>query len=64
MRRIVWMFLLLGAYLWVITSGNDQILLEKGKTVYEAIVTWLDGADVDYQTKKAKETIKRHRRWD
>lgn len=64
MRRLVWMFLFFGAYLWVITSGNDQILLEKGKAVYEAIVTWFDGADIDYQTKKTKQVLKKHRRWD
>ena len=58
------MFLLFAGYLWVVTSGNDQMLLEKGKAVYKAVVAWFDGADVDYQTKKSKEVIKRHRRWD
>ena len=64
MKRIVWMVLFLGAYIWVVSSEHDQVLLEKGKALYEAIVKWFEGADVDYQVKKSKELVKKHRRWD
>jgi hypothetical protein len=64
MRRLIWAILFLGAYFWLVTSGNDALVLEKGKAVYEAIVAWLDGADIDYQTKRDKDVVKRHRRWD
>lgn len=55
---------LFGAYIWVITSGNDQMVLEKGKEIYKAMVTWFDGAEIDYQLKKDKVKKHRHRRWD
>ena len=56
------MILLFGAYIWVVTSGNDEMLLEKGKQIYKAIVVWLDGADIDFQLKK-DHSKKRSRRW-
>jgi hypothetical protein len=63
MRRLVWIALLLGGYFWVVTSGNDQTLLRRGKQIYEAVVAWLDDAEIDCQLKKGKEK-KRLRRWD
>ncbi|MBU6382932.1 MAG: hypothetical protein KGQ49_04425 [Verrucomicrobia bacterium] len=68
MRRILWMIFFFGAYLWVMTSGRDRMLLEQGKQLYQTIVAWLDDADVDFQThskpNKAKEKIKKRKRWD
>jgi hypothetical protein len=63
MRRLFWISFLLGAYFWIVTSGNDQAVLEKGKKIYETVVAWFDDADIDYQLKKGK-SQKRHRRWD
>lgn len=63
MRRLFWIALLLGGYFWVVTSGNDHLLLSKGKQIYEALVAWFDDAEIDGQFKKSKEK-KRLRRWD
>lgn len=60
MRRLLWMILLLGGYFWVMTSGNDQALLEKGKWLYETVIAWFDDADVDFQLKPHKS--KKHTR--
>jgi hypothetical protein len=66
MRRLIWMVILFGGYLWLMTSGNDRIVIEKAKEAYQAIVAWLDGADIDYQTKnhKSSSSSKKPRRWD
>ena len=67
MRKLLWMILLFGAYVWAITSGHDHAILEKGKWAYETLVAWFDDADLDFQVSqvKQKEKVrKRHRRWD
>lgn len=66
MRKLLWMVFLFGAYVWVMTSGHDQLVIDQGKNIYRAVVTWLDDADVDFQIsgKKPKKTKKRSRRWD
>lgn len=68
MRRLLWMIFLFGAYMWLMTSGHDRMLFDQGKNIYQAIVAWLDDAEVDYQMQKhpkAKEKAKkRSRRWD
>lgn len=63
MRRLFYMTLLLGAYLWVLTSGKDEFLLARGKALYETVSKWLDGADADFQLKDLN-TKKKSRRWD
>jgi len=62
MRRLFWMIILLGGYLWVLTSGHDQFLYNRGKAAYETIAKWLDGADADFQLQK--NSRKKNRRWD
>jgi hypothetical protein len=62
MRKILWMIFLFGAYIWTVTSGNDQAMLEKGKFLYKALVAWFDDADLDFQVKKEK-ARKKSRRW-
>jgi predicted ATP-grasp superfamily ATP-dependent carboligase len=56
------MGLLLGGYFWAVTSGNDQFILKKGKWVYEALVSWFEDADLDFQLKK-DQNKKNSRRW-
>ena len=62
------MIVLFGAYVWVMTSGNDRMVLQYGKSIYQAVVAWLDDAEIDYQVKpnKTKKAVakKRSRRWD
>jgi hypothetical protein len=57
------MVICLGAYLWVLTSGKDQFILDQGKVLYQSAVKWLDGADADFQLKDIK-SKKKSRRWD
>lgn len=69
MRRILWLMILFGAYVWMMTSGNDRTVLKYGKSLYESVVAWLDDAEIDYQTKpnsskKKPVPKKRSRRWD
>jgi len=62
MRRLLWIIILLGGYVWIVTSGHDKALLEKGKWAYDALVSWFDDADIDYQLKSEK-SKKHSRRW-
>lgn len=64
MRKLLWMILLFGAYVWAMTSGHDRFILEQGRTIYQAVVTWFDDADVDFQLQPNKKIKKRSRRWD
>ena len=63
MRRIFWLTVSLGAYFWILTSGNDQFLLNRGKMLYQTVVNWLEEADADFQLKEIK-SKKKSRRWD
>ena len=59
------MILFFGMYVWVMTSGHEQMVIRHGKTIYQALVSWFDDADVDFQMKPNKKTVKkRSRRWD
>jgi hypothetical protein len=63
MRKLLWMILCLGAYLWLVTSGHDEFVLRQGQAVYEAFISWFDDAEMDFQLKKEK-VKKKGRRWD
>jgi hypothetical protein len=54
---------MVGAYLWVLTSGRDQFLVQKAKAVYEFVYNWVEDADADFQLKNTK-SKKKSRRWD
>lgn len=64
MRKILWMALFFFAYLWLMTSGHDHFVMEQGKTLYRAFVSWFDDAEVDFQMKQGKKNQKKSRRWD
>ncbi len=66
MRKVLWMLLFFGAYVWVMTSGHDRFLFEQGKSAFQALVSWFDDAEVDFQVKHKKlaKDKKRHRRWE
>ncbi len=66
MRKIFWMLILFGAYIWSMTSGHDRMIIDQGKNLYTALVSWLDDADVDFQVKpkKTPKVKKKSRRWD
>lgn len=63
MRKLLWIFMAIGGYIWLVTSGNDEWALNQGKAFYRAVVAWFDDAEVDFQMKKSKPK-KRERRWD
>lgn len=59
------MIVLFGAYVWTMTSGHEQLVMEKGRWAYNALVAWFDDAEVDFQVKqKHKSSKKKTRRWD
>lgn len=64
MRKLLWMILLFGVYVWVMTSGHDRMVLEQGKNLYNALISWFDDAEVDFQLKEKQKEKKRSRRWD
>lgn len=73
MRRLFWLALILGGYVWVVTSGREEALFRKGKAVYRYLERWLADAEPDFQlevpVEKWKERQeeapkKKHRRWD
>ena len=63
MRRLFWLMIMVGAYLWILTSGRDQFLVQKAKAVYEFVYNWIEDADADFQLKNTKPK-KKSRRWD
>ena len=63
MTKILWMILFFAAYVWVISSGREQMVLEQGKNICQALVAWFDDAEIDFQT-KPKGAKKKSRRWD
>lgn len=66
MRKLLWTILLFAAYVWVMSSGHDQIIMRQGKYLYNALVSWFDDAEVDFQVKhtKVSKHKKKSRRWD
>lgn len=55
--------MLIGGYVWLITSGRDEFVLDQAKVVYQALVSWFDDAQVDFQLKNDTNK-KKSRRWD
>lgn len=61
MRRLLWVIFLFSAYIWVVTSGQEELFLNRGKAIYKAIAAWLEDADIDYHLKADKK--KSRPRW-
>jgi len=66
MRRLFWLIVILGGYVWMVTTENEPFVLEKGKALYQIISNWFSDADVDFQMKKKEASKNRYRprRWD
>jgi hypothetical protein len=67
MRKLLWLCLFFGAYVWMVTTGNEQFVLERGRVVYKMIADWFKDADLDFHVKQKKMSQvkkERHRRWD
>jgi len=66
MNKMLWIVLLLGAYIWIVSTGHEQFVLDQSKRVYHFVATWLSDAKVDFQVeqKPIPAKKKRPRRWD
>jgi hypothetical protein len=73
MRRLFWLLLILGGYVWVVTTGREAGLLRKGKALYRYVQEWLADAESDFQLEAPVEkwnesqeeaAKKKQRRWD
>lgn len=64
MRKILWMIVLFGGYIWTVTSGNDHLVYEAAHSIYKTVIAWFDDAEIDYQLKTIKSEKRRARRWD
>ena len=64
MSKVLWMILFFGVYVWLMTSGNDRLVIDQVKVVYKACVAWFDDAELDFQLKEKEKNKKRSRRWD
>ena len=64
MRKLLWMILFFAAYVWMMTSGHEGIVIDYGKAAYNGLISWFDDAEVDFQMKKNQKIKKRSRRWN
>lgn len=66
MKKAFWIILLLFAYIWVVSSGHEQFVLDQSKRVYQTLASWLEDADVDFQVQQKSDPVKkkRPRRWE
>lgn len=67
MRKVLWLALFFGAYIWMVSTGNEQFVIEKAKACYKLISDWFQDADIDFHLERKKFIQKksnRPRRWD
>lgn len=69
MRKAFWSLALLSAYIWIVTTGNEQWVFDQGKRFYRIISAWFSDAEVDFQIQQQHQSSsegkkKRPRRWD
>jgi len=66
MKKIFWAVFLLGVYIWIVSSGREDWVLDQSKNVYNAVSEWFSDADIDYQVQEKPVSVKkkRPRRWD
>ena len=67
MRRFLWLCLFFGGYIWMVVTGNEQLVLERGRALYKLVADWLEDADVDFQLKDEKSVRKKNlrpKRWE
>ncbi|MBX9744468.1 MAG: hypothetical protein K2X08_04585 [Chlamydiales bacterium] len=63
MSRLFWIIFLFAAYIWTVSSGREEFVLDQGKAICRYLVSWFDDAEVDFQMKKS-ENKKKPKRWD
>ncbi len=62
---MIWLIMLIGGYVWLVTSGNDDFVIRQGKTICQMVFDWFDDAEIDFYGGVGKEKVKKKsRRWD
>ncbi len=67
MRRFLWLCLFFGGYIWMVVTGNEQLVLERGRALYKLVADWLEDADIDFQLQEQKSVRKKNlrpKRWE
>ena len=65
MRKLFWMIFFFCVYIWIVSSGREQFVLDQGKALCGMVASWFAEAEVDFQVKKeSKPQKKKLRRWD
>ena len=66
MKKIFWIIVLLCSYIWVVTTGHEQFVLDQSKRLYQSVLMWFNDAEVDLQIQQKSPIVpKKHsRRWD
>jgi dUTPase len=66
MKRLFWSLLILGTYIWSVSTGRDQFVLNQGKRVVQMVIAWFSDAEVDFQVQHNTTPLKKKkaRRWD
>ncbi len=65
--HFLWLCLFFGGYIWMVVTGNEQLVLERGRALYKLVADWLEDADVDFQIKEEKSVRKKNlrpKRWE
>lgn len=63
MRKIFWLFVLIGGYFWIVSSGREELLLEGGKRVLLLVQDWLKDAELDFHIPKKDSKKSNRRQW-
>jgi hypothetical protein len=51
----------------MVVTGNEQLVLERGRALYKLVADWLEDADLDFQIKEEKSVRKKNlrpKRWE
>lgn len=66
MKKILWIGFIILAYVWTISTGREQFVVDQSKRLYQSIAAWFEDAKIDYQAQSQPIVIpkKKHRRWD
>ncbi|MBM3184351.1 MAG: hypothetical protein FJZ64_03495 [Chlamydiae bacterium] len=68
MRKFFWLALLVGGYFWVVSTGNEELVVDRAKFLYRTVTRWFEDAEVDFHMKPPKKVSPkkqdRSRRWE
>ncbi|HLB52646.1 MAG TPA: hypothetical protein VJK48_02920 [Chlamydiales bacterium] len=66
MRPLTWLFFLFCLYIWVTLTGNEEMVIQRGKALYRIVVHWFEDAEIDFHLddREKPKNKERSRRWD